>query len=244
MIRNVFVTTSVYALAHQVGIGEAMRLMQEHVQAPQLDPKALPCVRTIKRIASLASEGVGLHCDGGATYIGMARSRAFYEAYRSGAPAWITIDDDIDASTATVGAMLAALDDLAPRIIITPYALRAPGKDDKLAMNLPTVRLERQRPAGVKLLQLEPGHGGGMGFVGMNRAAMDAVLEACPPELVWVDEDGVSKRALFYERVEDGLWWGEDTSFFKWRVPSSVSVEALLVGAISHAGVVVDLEKL
>jgi hypothetical protein len=110
-------------------------------------------------------------------------------------------------------------------------------------MSMPTVRVERTIGEGIRLLALEPGQGCGLGFVGMNRPAMNAIAEYCPPELAWVDEDGAEKRALFYEKVEDGLWFGEDISFFRFRVPRSVTVEALLVGHSIHAGIPLELAK-
>lgn len=245
MLKRLFVSTSVYALAHQLGMAEAVQEVGRQIEwaqstAPVGKVTLLPAVKTIARIARFAE--ATLHVDAGATYIGQARSRAFHEAFESGLPGWITVDDDIEASTATVGAMLEALDDLKPRIVLTPYALRAPGTEGRLAVDLPNVRVERTR--GGKLLLCERGHGGGMGFVGMNRAAMQLVADACPADLGWVDEDGRQKRALFYERVEDMMWWGEDTSFFRWRVPAEVTVELLLAGIVSHAGVAVDLATL
>ena len=237
MLKKVFVTTSVYALAHQVGMREAIDEVGRQLKAPS-EAKVLPVVRTITRISHFAE--VGLHIDAGATYLGMARSRAFDEAFRSDFPAWITLDDDIEATMPVVGAMLETLDDLQPRIIMVPYTLRAPGEEHRLAVNVPAVRVERMHGA-IKLLALERGHGGGLGMVGFNRPAMKEIANYCPPELAWVDSDGVQKRALFYERVEDMLWFGEDVSFFRWRVPPTVSVELLLAGVVSHAGIPLDL---
>jgi hypothetical protein len=86
--------------------------------------------------------------------------------------------------------------------------------------------------------------GGGFGFVGINRPAIEAIAasaeEESAPPLVWFD-DGVRKLAVFYERLEDGLWHGEDSAFFRYRIPDGVSVEALLVGSCSHAGVPLNL---
>ncbi|SRR5258706_7625157 len=246
MLRKVFVTTSVYALAHQLGMQEALDEVSRQLQVRKFATEAtpelrtlLPVVHTITRIARFVGE-VGLHVDGGATILGMARSRAFHEAYQSGMPAWITIDDDVEASTATVAGMLEVLDDLKPRIVLTPYKLRSPGSE-RLAVNVPTVRVERNVKGGIKVVAMQPGHGGGLGFCGMNRPAMEEIADG-PPN--WVDEDGVHKRALFFERLEDGIWWSEDVSFFRWSVPSTVSVELLLAGQIMHAGMPLELTSL
>lgn len=254
MRRKAFVTTSVYALAHQLGMQEAVDEVGRQIHAedsrivvpnePRTPP--LPCVKTIKRLAAFCEATICV--DGGATYIGQARSRAFHLAYTSELPFWVMIDDDIEVNAACAAAMLEAIDDeVTPRIVLAPYLNRAPGADQRieLAVNLSTVRSYRTlKEGGIKLLAHPHGAGGGLGFAGMNRAAMEAIAAACPPELAWVD-DGVQKRALFYERVEDGLWWGEDTSFFRWRVPASVSVELLLTGGIRHGvGPALELSSL
>src|SRR6266581_1860964 len=202
--RRVFVSTAVYALGHELGMVEALSEVGRQLQKPDRD--SLPVVRTIARLQALAD--VQLHLDCGATYIGMMRSRAFHEAYESGWPAWISLDDDIEATTATCVAMLEALEDTAPRIIVVPYLMRMPKGEDP----------------------------------------MHAVVEALGPGAhisQWIDGDGKRKHALFYEILDDqGLWYGEDTSFFKYRVPTAVTVEALLVGRIMHAGEPLDLDKL
>jgi hypothetical protein len=252
-VRKAYVTTSVYALAHQIGMQQAVDEVGRQIHAaasPILLPgepasPPLPCVKTIRRLAAFCEASISV--DAGATYIGQARSRAFHQAFTSGLPAWVMIDDDIEVNAACAAAMIEALDDLAPRIILTPYLNRAPDADQRveLACNLASVRSYRTlKEGGIKLLHHERGQGGGLGFAGMNRAAMEAIAAACPPELAWVD-DGVQKRALFYERVEDGLWWGEDTSFFRWRVPAEVSVELLLTGGIRHGvGPALELSSL
>lgn len=79
--------------------------------------------------------------------------------------------------------------------------------------------------------------------MGMNREAMHRMVKAYAGDdaLRWNDEDdGGEKIALFHDLLEEGIWWGEDTSFFR-RVPKDISVEALLVGRIAHAGLILDL---
>ncbi len=251
MLKQVYVSTSVYALAHEIGMAEAVDQVGRQIEAAQSPivlpgaKPALPAVRTIVRMATFCEASVNV--DAGATYIGQARSRAFHEAFSSGLPAWVMVDDDIEVTTATVAAMLEALDDVVPRIVLTPYLNRSPGAAERveLAVNLPTVRTIRTlKDGGIKLLAHPKGAGGGLGFAGMNRLAMQAIADACPEDYAWID-GSVKKRALFYERIEDGLWWGEDTSFFRWCVPPSVSVELLLTGAVKHGvGPTLDLGSL
>jgi hypothetical protein len=267
MLTQVFLTTSVYALAHQIGMLEAIKQVNEQIRQPTRD--SLPAVRTIARFHKLTTDaspegGIGYLVDGGATYIGMARSRMFHEAYQSWM-AWITVDDDIEATMPLCQAMLEALNDLVPRVVIVPYMMRVPAGQVQIADGLPstTTRLAVTLPAifeerqvrfndlggGIsrlaRLVKMPKGYGGGFGLVGMNRAAMKAIVDAADPaKLRWVDGDGVEKLALFYESLEDGLWYGEDTSFFRHRIPESVSVEALLCGSIVHAGVSLDLDRL
>lgn len=235
-MKQVFVSTSVYALAHDLGMQEAIDEFRRQLDYP--DENALPVVRTIARLRQLVPEGVQLHVDGGATYIGMARSRAFHEAFKTGL-SWLTLDDDIEVTTQTAGALLEVLEDVVPRIVFVPYLMR---DASALTCTLPSVRVERDWK-GAKLVAMPKGHGGGFGCVGMNRRAMELVVEAAPPELKWYD-NGEPKLALFYERLEDGLWYGEDTSFFRFRVPESVTVEALLCGYVKHAGVPLKLDTL
>jgi hypothetical protein len=239
MKTRLFVSTSVYALAHQLGMQGAINEVARQLDAP--DEHSLPVVRALTRLRNLECE-LNLHVDGGATYIGQARSRAFHEARKSGLP-WLTLDDDIEMTTDCAQSMLAALDDFMPRIVITPYFTRDP-VDPRLTLALPVVRTERVRN-GAKLLLLPPRHGGGFGFVGMNRAAIERIADDAKKhaELKWFD-GGDPKLAIFYERLEDGLWYGEDTSFFRFRVPPDVSVEALLVGTVVHAGVPLCLDTL
>jgi hypothetical protein len=159
--------------------------------------------------------------------------------------------------------MLEALDDLVPRVVIVPYMMRVPAGQAQIADGLPstTTRLAVTLPAIfeerairfnvdkvsrlARLVKMPKGHGGGFGLVGMNRLAMQAIVDAADKtKLRWIDGDGAEKLALFYESLEDGLWYGEDTSFFRHRIPEGVSVEALLCGSIVHAGVSLDLDKL
>ncbi len=237
-MKRCFVSTSVYALAHQLGMQGAIDEVKRQLDAPDKD--SLPVVRTIARLRKLDIE-VDLVVDGGATYIGMARSRMFHEAMKREVP-WISLDDDVEVTTDCAAAMFAALEDIAPRIVLVPYYTRDQA-NPQLTITLPIVRDDHVRN-GAKLLTLPKGQGGGFGMVGMNVLALRAVAaaaeEAC---MQWFDY-GERKLAVFFEMLDEGFWHGEDTSFFKYRVPSEVTVEALLVGTVVHAGVGLRLDSL
>ena len=239
MKRRVFVSSSVYALAHQIGMQQAVDHVTRQLDAPGKD--SLPFVRTIVRLRNLDVE-LALHVDGGATYIGQARSRAFHEAYKSELP-WISLDDDIEVTTDAAAAVVDAItsDEPVPRIVLVPYYTRD-AANPVLTVTLPIVRSEREHN-GARFVTLPPGQGGGFGMVGINRLAMQQIRAFADPELTWFDY-GERKLALFYEKVEDGFWYGEDNSFFKFRVPSTVIVEALLTGTVLHGGVPLKLSTL
>lgn len=259
MLTQVFITTSCYALSHQLGMLEAIQRVNEQIRNPTSE--SLPAVRTLTRIHKLTTEaspdgGIGYLVDGGATLLAMARSRHFHEALKSSLPAWISIDDDVEATTPLCAAMLEALDDVAPRVLVVPCMVRAPTTHadgvpsvaPRLACTLPAIFEERTRRFEVggqsRLCRMvKMPKGGAFGMVGMNRAAMQAIAEHAPPSLRFLDGDGAEKLALFHEILRDGLWYGEDMSFFQ-RVPEAVSVEALLAGVVVHAGIPLDLDKL
>lgn len=237
---GVFVTTAVYALGRQLGMAGALQEFTRQLEKPGKD--SLPVVRTIYRIRHLTD--IGLHVDCGATIIGHMRSRAFHAAYESAWNGWISLDDDIDVTTETCTAMLDAIHlDAGPRIIVVPYMMRTPETiHPKMSLTFPKVRIEREWN-GARFLRLPPGEGAGFGMVGMNRAAMEAIVAAAPADLRWIDGDGDKKLALFRDELVNGFWYGEDTSFFR-RVPATVTVEALLTGHVVHGGITTQLSKL
>jgi hypothetical protein len=247
MLNQAFVTTAIYALGKQLGVVEADKEWKRQLQAPSRE--SLPVVRTVHRFSALCEKnggGIGVVADVGAAIVGQMRSRCFHRAVNSELPAWISIDDDIEATTETCAALLEALDDVQPRIVLTPYLLRTTATTDpKISVTLPKVRQTRD-VGGAHLVTLPTGAGGGFGLVGMNRQAMHRMMLAHSGDqsLFWNDEDdGGEKLALFHDLLEHGIWWGEDTSFFR-RVPREISVEVLLTGNVNHAGLTLHLEKL
>ena len=247
MLRRVLLSTAIYALGKQLGIGRAIAEFARQVQTTPTD-KSLPVVTTINGFRSLAD--VELWTEAGATMIGPMRSRAFHEARKRLATieGWVSVDDDIAAPRETCLHLLEAIDDICPRIVLTPYLQRSIRGVDALSIKLPRVRSLRTvgRDRATRLIQLPTGtHGGGFGLVAMNRPAIEALVlhHAGNEALRWVDEDNDVKLALFHELLEHGLWHGEDTSFFR-RVPDAVSVEVLVSGTIAHDGVAIELDAL
>lgn len=235
---KVFVSTHCYSLGRERGHEGGMAELQRQLAAPDFD--SLPCVRSIHRLRHLVD--VELYADTGSTVIGKARARAFAAALNSTCDAWLTVDDDVEASSQTFGHLLAAVDDLAPRIVLGPCLLRRPGSA-VANVELPTVRVERRLATGGLLLQCG---GGGLALCAMNRAAMRAIV-AAHPELTYVDDDQQSRWALWKDMLETDdrghrRWLGEDLAFFR-RMPDHVSIEALVTGDTVHAGEVLHLAQ-
>jgi hypothetical protein len=240
-MKRAFVSTSFYVLGRQLGMAGADVEARRHMNNPG-NKDALPVARTVYRLCMLTDCQVYLDC--GATIIGKSRSRAFHEAFESDADAWISCDDDVEVETDTAASLIEVLDEPTPRIVIVPCMMRVPEHvNPSLNVHLPMVRVERYA-AGARLVALPRGEGGGFGMVGMNRAAMRAIVEQPGMEKnFFTDHDGRRKLAVFHDILENGIWYGEDVSFFR-RVPANVTVEALLVGTSTHAGIRCHLESL
>jgi hypothetical protein len=82
---------------------------------------------------------------------------------------------------------------------------------------------------------------GGMGLVAMSRYAMNETV-AANQDLVWRDDDGIERLALFHEALVDGQWFGEDLTFFR-RIPPHVAIECLITGDSCHNGSKLTLEN-
>ncbi len=235
---TVVVTLPAYTLGKTLGVEKGMAELQRQIANP--DATSLPAVRTIARLRRLAD--LALRIDTGGTQLCAVRSRHADVAWKSGAEIWFSVDDDNEATTETLANMLEAVRGDEPRIVLAPYITR--GEDTRLHVmvnvDLPRiVTTERRLPNGARL---RPVTKGGFGLVAMNRAALGAVREACA-HLAYIDTDGVERLALFFAEIKGGRWLMDDFSFFA-RVPSHVSVEALLTGHTLHAGERLDLSEI
>jgi hypothetical protein len=232
-----FVSSQFYALGRQVGITQAVRQVQIQLQAPNSD--SLPVVRTIHRLRLI--DELQLRLDTGATCIGKARSRAFDAALKSGCEVWIAVDDDCEATTATLRWLIEAVRS-SDGICTLPYLLRgSETKSTTLSLRLHNYQTQALRAlsnGGLAMPALE----GGFGLVAMSRHAM-VEIAAANQDTLYEDDDGERKLGLFHEIMKDGKWYGEDISFFR-RVPTNVTIETLCTGETAHGKEVLKLEHL
>lgn len=237
---EVIVTVSAYALGKQLGVEEAMREFERQLQKP--DRASLPAARCIARLRELVS--VAVRADTGGTVLGKVRSRHAHDAWevgaRIGAKVWLSIDDDVEATTSTLADMLEAVSEPRPRIVVAPCLIRSVANGAAVAnVDLPRIlSRERYLSSGAVLRPIAERRAG-FALVAMNRDALAAVRNMSG-HLAYVDQDGVERLGLFHDEIVDRQWLSEDLSFFA-RVPSWVDVEALLTGHTSHAGQALNL---
>lgn len=245
---DVIVTLSAYTLGKTLGLEAGMRELERQMRSP--DRESLPAARTVARLRELSS--VAVRADTGGTVLGQVRSRHAHDAWhigeQIGASVWVSVDDDVEATTATLLNLLVAvghgLADPAPRIVVAPCLLRLAEGRHVANVEFPLIETPpRVLPNGARLRKCKAG---GFGLVAMNRAALGAVRKeamALGAEGEFIDADGVVRLALFHTAIRDRRWLSEDLSFFA-RVPPSVSVEALVTGHTAHAGRSLDLSSL
>lgn len=232
---KVFASCSSYVLGQLFGPARACELMTDAVKHGSRKP---PCfaVEALRRLSKLAD--VTLRLDGGASHIGKSRSRHFFDALSSDCAAWVSIDDDVSASTQTLQWLLAAVEGETARVCIAPCILRG---GEAVNVDWSPVYYERN-VMGFEAGRARRALAGGFGLVAMNRPAMVAAAGAAPS---WKDpHDGLMKPAPFLEMLSaDGTWTGEDVAFFR-RLPRDVDVEALTTGKTNHGGFELSLEAL
>jgi hypothetical protein len=229
-------TTHTYALGRALGIDEASEELHRQIDKP--DNQSLPVVRVIARLQTL--DDLCIWTDSGATRIAESRSRAFHQALHCGADVWFACDDDCEATLDTIAWLVEAVRGR-NGVCFAPYWARLsrerlPG----INCNLPDVgtgeRPFRTLSGGGKVV---PANYGGMGLVAMSREAMIETANA-NERFTYTDTEGTTRIALFMEYIEKGFWLGEDVAFFR-RLPTSVSVEALVTGHSMHHGNRLDL---
>lgn len=234
---SIFFSTHCYALGWQLGIEEAAAEFRRQCEDP--DDESLPCVRTLARLRHI--DACGAWCDSGSTRLGHSRSRAFHDALESDCDVWVTCDDDCEADLQTLRSMFEAVQD-GPRVCIVPFLART-GENAvaQIPLNLSFPTAIRTLSNGAKVARAITA---GLGLTALSRSAMQ-LIAAANDHLGYTDAEGVTRRALFIEAIRqaDNAWMGEDMAFFS-RVPSSVSIEALMTGRTIHAGRLLDLELL
>lgn len=231
---HVFASCSSYALGCLVGMHEAKKLIIDAVADVEHE-QLLPAVHALRTLRELA-DPLELRVDGGETQIAKCRSRHFDAALHSKADVWVTFDDDIDTDLSTLATLLAAVDCPEPRVCFGPYLQR--GAENVALVSWPTVWNERDVNGG----RVRTALNGGFGLVAVNRAAMQLIARDAP---TFIDKRGEApKSAAFLEVLtDDGYWLGEDFAFFE-RARRVATVEALVTGFVSHAGMPLHLEVL
>lgn len=238
---DTIVTVSAYALGKTLGVAAAMRELERQIQKP--DRASLPAARCIARLRELSS--IAVRADTGGTVLGQVRSRHAHDAWhlgeRIGARVWVSVDDDVEATTATLRDLLEAVQGSTPRIVVVPCLLRTgDGRLPVANVEFPRiVTATRVLSSGAKLRRVKAA---GFALVAMNREALGAVRDAAG-ELEYLDTDGVTRLGLFHSAIHEGRWLSEDLAFFA-RVPPDVEVEALITGHSSHDGQPLDLCEL
>ena len=236
----IFVSVMTYALGKELGLTEAV--VEFHAQVKEPSSDSLPAARVVARLARL--DELGLYIDPAATCIGKGRSRAFHAARESAADVWLSVDDDVDADTRTLELLVEAVrgDADTPRVVFAPYWLR---EQDKVSAALELHPLARPIKGGGEALSAVAG---GFGLVAVNRAAMQRLLVEHTPSILYRDDDGVERLALFHDIFFGGsgvgVWYGEDTSFYKRCRGVGVRVEALATGNTVHCGRALRLDQI
>jgi len=226
---GVLVTVSAYALGRSLGLERGAKELERQIHAP--DRASIPAARCIGRLRHLCD--LAVRADTGGTVLGQVRSRHAHEAWIRGADVWVSVDDDVEATTSTLYNLLEAVRGATPRIVVAPCVLRM-GAGVVHVVNVEFPRIltpERVLASGARL---RPIVRAGFALVAMNRPALAAV-RAVSEHLAFVDQDGDTKLGLFHQEIRERLWLTEDFAFFS-RVPPTVQVEALLTGCTSHAG--------
>jgi hypothetical protein len=167
------------------------------------------------------------------TLIGKARSLALGAFLESGAPKWISIDDDVEASAEDVAQLLAAED---VDVLLAPCALRG---EKSPRLNVVVEGSVRLRLAGkVRVFEVEFG---GFALSLVTRDAAENLARAYP-ELRFVDPHEGPGLGIFLEQIINGAWWGEDYAACKRMHWAGRRTDALCDTAVTHAGVVVTVD--
>jgi hypothetical protein len=167
--------------------------------------------------------------------IARARSLALGAFLESGAPRWISIDDDVDANAQDVGKLLVAKD---VDILLAPCALRGGSSPQLNIVVDPGGARTRLIERGVRVFEIESG---GFALSMMTRAGAKR-LEHAYPELAFAQRDEGRGLGVFLEFIKDGAWWGEDFACCKRAHWAGCRVEALRDTAVSHAGLLVTVD--
>jgi hypothetical protein len=236
---NIFVSCSTYALSKQIGGDRAGREFAEMCASPTR--QSLPAARVIARLRELGSVQL-FHVHG--TCLPKMRSRAAHQAIKSEADLWVQVDDDVDTDLDTLTTIVAEASWSIPeaRAVVLPCRLRGTAAE----RNIVNVRY--------RSALINPGHAGGLvrtveacgtGLLVLNRAALLKVTQLFSGELLWRDDDGELKVALFeMMRSPDGAWLNEDLSFAARLGDAGIPIVAPHEGISMHDGAALKLEEI
>lgn len=162
--------------------------------------------------------------------IAKARSLALGKFLASGAPLWLSLDDDVEASEPDLRKLLAS-DDV--DVLVAPCALRGPEPRSLNIVTPPGPLAARELASGVRCFPIASG---GLALSVMTRAAAEWLWIA-HPHLRFVEPDERQGLGVFLEDVREGAWWGEDYAFCRRVADAGMRLEALCGTSIAHAGV-------
>lgn len=198
-------------------------------QAELADPasSAWPGFRALGELAHVG-ENLTTYIDG-STLITKARSRAAGFFLKSDADVWVTFDDDCYADRDVLQTMVAAARETRG-LVALPYTHRDGGARRTFESGpLEPSRIEERESAS---LYRAPG-GVGLGLAAIHRSAVETTSKHVPR---WRPDNmpGESFPGLFLERIEEGLWIGEDIGFGRLCQKCGVPVYLVLDAPCSH----------
>lgn len=231
--RSIFVSVSTYLLGKQLGIELAGEEFNRQLAAP--NAHSLPPVKMVRRLQKL---GEVYLWHGWSTELAKLRSRAAHAAFEQGSELWVTLDDDVECDTPTLECLL----DLAmPNAIsVLPCVIRGT-KAESMNLNVvfQTPILTTVRGHSARMLDR-----GGTGLMVVSRGALKALTDAHAEDLLWNDDDGKKKVALFEQRRIAGNWFGEDYSFCMRARELGIPIYAPARGISLHAGKGLNLAEI
>lgn len=223
----IFVSVLTYELGKEHGLENAAAEFLRQVGTP--DNEALPAARVVARLRDI--DEVQLY-HGAGTCLAKARSRAAQAFLESRCDRWVMVDDDVETNTSTLERLLSAAG--LSHVSVLPCLVR--GSTDDHRVNVVWGGELVQVVNGVRVRSVKRA---GCGLMVVPRAPLERAAKDCPR---WIDDDGTSKAALFYEMLApvDGAdtvrWLGEDYSFCARLGSSDVPIVGLVEGVSVHDG--------
>jgi hypothetical protein len=169
--------------------------------------------------------------------IAKARSVALGTFLDSGAPRWLSIDDDVEARDEDLCKLLKASE---VDVLLAACPLRTtPGEPARLNLVVDATGARVRDADGVRVFSVECG---GLALSVLTRRAAE-VLDEGHPELRFVDAmSGRRGLGVYLEEVKNGGWWGEDFAFCRRARDAGLRVEALCDSCVTHAGITATVD--